>query len=174
MIQDYFGDGKKRGVDIDYSFEQEKLLGTGWAVKLAESKLEDEFIVINGDSYLDFDYHHLLDVMHGNPALKACFTAFDNSQTHSNVKNNLIVEGWMVKKYEKGTENPELNYVDAWVIAMKKNLLAQLPQWREGSLEADILLPAIQQWVVWAYVNNVLFYDIGTFDRLDIFKTFQQ
>ena len=54
-IEAYFGDGNRLGIVIKYSYEKE-LLGTAGALKLAENILEEEFLVLYGDSYLDIDY----------------------------------------------------------------------------------------------------------------------
>src|SRR5258708_14799005 len=51
MIQRDFGD-EAFGVKLDYSFDGEKLLGTGGAIKRALPKLGEEFFVLYGDSYL--------------------------------------------------------------------------------------------------------------------------
>ena len=61
QIQEYFGDGSKWGVHISYSYER-KPLGTGGAIKLAEWLIkEDNFLVMNGDSFLDVDLNRLID-----------------------------------------------------------------------------------------------------------------
>jgi D-glycero-alpha-D-manno-heptose 1-phosphate guanylyltransferase len=61
QIKRYFDDGHKWGVHISYSYEKE-LLGTGGAVKLAEKMVQGEnFLVMNGDSFLDIDLHKLID-----------------------------------------------------------------------------------------------------------------
>ncbi len=53
-IMDYFGDGKDFGVEIDYVF-QKHLLGTGDAVKQAENKTDDRFLVLSGDNVIQAD-----------------------------------------------------------------------------------------------------------------------
>jgi D-glycero-alpha-D-manno-heptose 1-phosphate guanylyltransferase len=61
QIRSYFGDGDKWGVHISYSYE-EQLLGTGGAIKLAEKMVQEEnFLVMNGDSFLDVDMHKLIN-----------------------------------------------------------------------------------------------------------------
>ncbi len=56
MIVEQYGDGSKWGMQIDYSFDGPKLLGTGGALIRALPKLGDAFYVLYGDSYLPIDY----------------------------------------------------------------------------------------------------------------------
>ena len=48
VIRQYFGDGKKFGLKIEY-VEQKAVLGTGNAVSLAELYVKDDFLLIYGD-----------------------------------------------------------------------------------------------------------------------------
>ena len=58
VIRDHFGDGSKFGVNIEYSVE-ERFLGTGGALKLAERYLDSSFFIMNGDTYLPINYAQL-------------------------------------------------------------------------------------------------------------------
>src|SRR4029077_9597920 len=58
QIREYFGDGAKFGCKISYSFEPAPL-GTGGALKNAEAQLQDDFVLVNGDTYLGIDYRAL-------------------------------------------------------------------------------------------------------------------
>ncbi len=59
-IRKYFQNGRQWGVRIRYS-EEEAPLGTGGAIKLAEDLIKtDDFLVLNGDSYLDIDLNELI------------------------------------------------------------------------------------------------------------------
>jgi len=63
-IRNYFGDGSRLGVKITYSVEEGELLGTGGAIKNAESYLKDsgeEFIVLNGNTYAQIDFSKLIE-----------------------------------------------------------------------------------------------------------------
>ncbi len=55
-IEKHFGDGSRFGVRLSYSWEREMLLGTGGALRNAAPQLEDEFLVLYGDSFLMLDY----------------------------------------------------------------------------------------------------------------------
>jgi dTDP-glucose pyrophosphorylase len=72
MIEEYFGDGTRWGVHIDYLREQEPL-GTAGALSLIDVRPEAPFIVTNGDVLTDIRYGELLDfhVSHGATASMA-------------------------------------------------------------------------------------------------------
>jgi len=59
-IMEYFGSGSRLGVSITYSIE-DKPLGTAGAIKNAEEHLQDEFYVLNGDTYLEINLLDLLE-----------------------------------------------------------------------------------------------------------------
>jgi mannose-1-phosphate guanylyltransferase/phosphomannomutase len=60
QIKDYFGDGKKWGVKIHYSVE-DQLWGDAGSVKKCESFFdEDTFVVVGGDDLADIDLTRLL------------------------------------------------------------------------------------------------------------------
>jgi NDP-sugar pyrophosphorylase family protein len=49
-IEDYFGDGKRLGMRVEYSYEDpENRLGTAGPIKAAQDKVDGTFIVMNGD-----------------------------------------------------------------------------------------------------------------------------
>jgi len=61
-ILEYFGDGNRLGVKIEYSIEEEPL-GTGGAIKNAKEYLENisSFLVLNGDILTDLRILPLID-----------------------------------------------------------------------------------------------------------------
>jgi len=59
IIQAYFGDGKKFGVNIRYFAETEPL-GTAGCLSLIDG-LEEEFIVMNGDILTDLKFENLIE-----------------------------------------------------------------------------------------------------------------
>lgn len=68
-IIDYLGDGKRFGVTVTYSKEEE-ILGTGGGIKRVKEFLKDEvFVVINSDFLIDFDLKEAIDFHQQNKAL---------------------------------------------------------------------------------------------------------
>ncbi len=56
MIEDVVRDGRPWGLDVQYSFDGEPLLGTAGALKKALPLLGERFITLYGDSYLTCDF----------------------------------------------------------------------------------------------------------------------
>jgi len=60
MIEDYFGDGSKWGVNIKY-LREDKRLGTAGSVKLLPKRPSMPFIVMNGDLLTKVNFKRLLE-----------------------------------------------------------------------------------------------------------------
>ncbi|MDB9754296.1 nucleotidyltransferase family protein [Amylibacter sp.] len=60
MIEDYFGNGERLGVEIGY-LREDAPLGTGGAISLLTPRPDKSFIVTNGDVITDIRYGELLD-----------------------------------------------------------------------------------------------------------------
>jgi mannose-1-phosphate guanylyltransferase/phosphomannomutase len=60
VIKDYFGDGSRYGVNMQY-FEETIPLGTAGSVKNAEDFLNETFLVISGDGITDYNLTQALD-----------------------------------------------------------------------------------------------------------------
>lgn len=60
MIEEYFGDGSRMGISIDYLHE-ERPLGTAGALSLLSSIPDTAFVVSNGDVLTDIRYGELLE-----------------------------------------------------------------------------------------------------------------
>lgn len=72
MIENYFGNGKRWGIEISY-LKEPLPLGTAGAIRLLAPQPAEPFLVTNGDVLADFQYGELLDfhVRHGAEATMA-------------------------------------------------------------------------------------------------------
>ena len=59
QVRDALGDGSKQGIRVTYSYEDHPL-GTGGALKLIQDRLDDVFIAINGDNFMDIDFRAMV------------------------------------------------------------------------------------------------------------------
>ncbi len=168
QIKDYFKDGKKFGVDIRYSVEKE-LMGTGGALKLSERYLEDDFLLLYGDSYLDIDLRKLME-LHKEINKKCTMVVYDN-KSKTFVRNNVEIDnkGYVVN-YNKKTQDEKMDYVDAGVLTFKKSILNFIPQNKKVSLEEDVFPKLIKMKELYSFKSKNRFYDIGTMQRLKVFE----
>src|SRR3954452_19673023 len=78
QVRDHCGDGSRYGLRLRYSFDGEKLMGTGGALARAAPILGespgDALWVMYGDSYMDIDYRAVLDAFARNPDAEGLMT----------------------------------------------------------------------------------------------------
>ncbi|MDQ7047921.1 MAG: nucleotidyltransferase family protein [Sulfurovum sp.] len=67
MIEEYFGDGSKFGVNIEY-VNEDKRMGTAGALSLMKEKLTEPFFVMNGDLLTNLNFEYMLEYHHSNNA----------------------------------------------------------------------------------------------------------
>ncbi len=100
LIEAYFGDGRRWGVEIKY-VREDKPLGTAGALKLIK-QLADDFIVINGDTLTDINFKKLI-ASHKSKKARATIV----------VKERVVKTDFGVIEYDKKgvflnyTEKPE-------------------------------------------------------------------
>ncbi len=103
IIQDYFGDGSKFGVTIEYILE-DKRMGTAGALSLLTQTLHDPFFVMNGDLLTNVNFEHLLEFHESNHAMASmCVREYDFQVPYGVVKiqdgNILSIEEKPVHKF---------------------------------------------------------------------------
>ena len=60
VISDYFGDGSMWGVNINY-FYDDSPLGTAGALKKIESFIDEDFLLLYGDTIMDIDIDYMIE-----------------------------------------------------------------------------------------------------------------
>src|SRR5208282_505251 len=108
MIQREFGN-EAFGVKLDYSFDGEKLLGTGGAIKRALPKLGEEFFVLYGDSYLPVEYAPVAEFFQRSGKL-GLMTVYRNEGKFDT--SNVVFADGEIKIYDKKVRSPEMKHID--------------------------------------------------------------
>lgn len=166
-IMDYFGEGKRWGLSIRYSRESTPM-GTAGAIKEAEALLEERFLVLNGDTFLPIDYRALVHHFREKD-YDSLIVAYDNREKVA--PNNLsLAENGHLSRYDKKS-CVGMTHVDAGVYAFKKKVLERIPVGRPFSLEVELLPDLIRNGLLSAYPVSARYYDIGTPERLERFRT---
>jgi len=108
-IVEQYGDGSKWGVQIEYSFDGEKLLGTGGALIRALPKLGETFYVLYGDSYLPIDYR-AVGRSFLNSGKLGLMTVFANHEAYD--ASNVWFENDRLHLYSKKEKVPQMCHID--------------------------------------------------------------
>lgn len=164
QVEAHFGDGSSMGLQLTYVYESQPM-GTGGAVKHAGAQLDDEFILLNGDSFLRAPLNEMEGSFHDVDAL---VSTYDN---HSPVPviPNIKSEAGRVTGYEKDAE-PAKGYaeIDSGIYILKRSLIER--EDRDTFMLADLWPALISARKLAAFAVRERFYDIGTIERLKEFE----
>jgi D-glycero-alpha-D-manno-heptose 1-phosphate guanylyltransferase len=159
QIENEFGDGRAWGIAIEYSREEQPL-GTAGAVKRAQHYLRDvpEFVVMNGDSFLEVGFRNLMDFhrIHSAMATMAVLRVEDTSRYGTvHIDPSGRVRGFSEKT---GGETPGL--VNGGVYIFNHAVFQYIPE-TPASLERDVF-PQLLDRGLYAQEQHGMFIDIGT------------
>ena len=159
QIESELGDGRDWGVAIEYSREL-RPLGTGGALKLAEPLLKDssDFLVMNGDSFLEADLRQLIEFHRQHRGLTTMAgVQVENASRYGTLR--VDPEGRVVGFLEKtGGDGPGL--INAGVYVFQRNIFDCIPE-GPASLERDVF-PRILDRGMYVLRQRGMFIDIGT------------
>lgn len=100
QIIEYFGNGQKFGVNIEY-FIEEKSLGNAGALFKMRDKLKDPFLLLNADAVFDIDFNRFVKYHRKKNALATLFTHPNSHPYDSGVliaDQDGRVEDWLTKE----------------------------------------------------------------------------
>ena len=155
-IRDYFGESY-RGLALRYSVEREPL-GTGGAMRLAcEQADAPDVFVLNGDTYLELDFHAMMDahVRAGSHLSMAICHVSDVTRYGALEIDDDIVQRFL----EKGRSGP--GWINAGTYVLGSDLRARLRPQGAFSFENDLLAPQVASIRPLAFRSSGLFIDIG-------------
>jgi N-acetyl-alpha-D-muramate 1-phosphate uridylyltransferase len=167
LIKRAFGSGKKYGVDLAYSVEKGKLLGTAGALKKAQRLLNSHFMVIYGDSYLPIDFQKV-ETAYRRSSKPALMTVFKNRDRLD--KSNVRLRGDMVARYKKNSKE-KMDYIDYGLTVLDRKLIEALPKNRVIQLE-EVFEDLAASGRLAAFKVKEPFYEIGSPSGLKRFKNY--
>ena len=167
VIVDYFGDGKKIGVNIIHIVEKSPL-GTAGAVKQLESRLDERFMVFYGDVFLDIDLKSFMDFDMKTNSI-ADIIVHPNDHPHDSDLVDSNDENIVTAFYSKPHDENQYyrNLVNAAVYILSPDIFEYIPQDKPSDFGKDIFPLVLQSdKVIRAYKTAEYIKDIGTIERL--------
>ncbi len=165
-IREALGTGDRFGLRLDYVSDGPVLLGTGGAIAHALSALGDEFGVIYGDSWLDFDYRAAIARFHadGRPAL---MTVYRNNGMWDT--SNVEFADGEIQAYSKSNLTSRMTHIDYGFGMFRREVFSGLPLDSPTDLAAIYERLATQRQLA-AYESAVRFYEVGSHAGLAEFE----
>ena len=125
MIESLIGDGKALDLNIQYSLDGDKLLGTGGAIKKALPLLSKDFFVLYGDSYLPINYKDVEDT-YVSSKKNALITVIKNNNQWD--KSNVEFASGTLIEYKKHHPNKRMQYIDYGLSILNQSIFDTYPE----------------------------------------------
>jgi len=161
-IKNYFGDGRKFGLKIEYICENTPM-GTGGAIKNTGHLFNDTFLVLNADIVCNLDYRELVKFHRTKAAgITIAVTRVDNPSAYG------VIEYDESDYAVSFTEKPEAhqiksNFINAGVYVFEPAVLMEIAVGRPVSVEREIFPELLRKgYKVAVYKGCKYWMDIGT------------
>ncbi len=155
-------DGVTWGLSVKYSFDGDRLLGTGGALKKALPKLGEAFFVLYGDSYLCCSFDEVENAFRA-AAKPALMTVLENHGRWD--RSNVLFKDNRLSYYDKRHPAPEMRHIDYGLSVLSANAFASY-----GGEEAfdfsDLLAALSLRGELAGYEVKNRFYEIGSLEGL--------
>lgn len=167
-ISNYFGDGSRWGVYIDY-FHEHQPLGTAGALGSLREKLTEDFFVFYGDTIVDIDMLAMLDY-HQRKHSDATLFTHPNDHPYDSDLVDLDSDG-SIKRFLLKPHPDNLvckNMVNASLFILSPKVLQLITPGVKSHIEKDILPRCLEKGLrLFGYVSFEYIKDMGTPDRYD-------
>jgi mannose-1-phosphate guanylyltransferase / phosphomannomutase len=168
VIEAYFGDGNKFGVNISY-FREEKPLGTTGGIKEIENKLTDDFLVLYGDVMVDMDLDKLIN-FHKEKNGISTLVIHPNDHPFDSDLVEIDRDQKIVKFHSKPhDENKHFrNLVNAALYVFSPSILNYIEKDVKADFGKNIFPELIEKENLYGYNTAEYLKDMGTLDRLEM------
>ena len=166
-IIEYFGNGERLGVHIDY-FVEDKPLGNAGALFRLKDKLTDDFLLLNADSVFNIDFNRFVAFHKAHNALATLFTHPNDHPYDSGLiiaDGNKSVQKWLAKEDERPKYYK--NMVNAGLHIISPKLLENDIDLPKIDLDRHLLKPLAGAGKMFCYDSPEYVKDMGTPERYE-------
>jgi len=98
-------------LNISFSYDGEKLLGTGGTIRKIINQLPDYFFITYGDSYLDINFHDIQEIFESKKQrFASLMTVYKNKDLFDT--SNVIFENGSLELYSKINKDSRMAFID--------------------------------------------------------------
>lgn len=180
MIIDYFGNGEKLGVNIEYFIERQPLGNAGALFKLRD-RLDKTFLLLNADTVFDIDFNRFVNAHKSNGGFATIFTHPSSHMYDSSViisRTDGSVKEWLAKeekkpKWYQNRVNAGLHVIDPFAIDIAEININRNGTKADGNilkvdLDRQVLRPLCATGKVFCYDSPEYVKDMGTPERYEL------
>ncbi|HEY3455019.1 MAG TPA: nucleotidyltransferase family protein [Bryobacteraceae bacterium] len=160
-IRDFASDRFGR-IEISYSFDGPKLLGTAGAIVRAFPYLGPSFFVLYGDSYLPCNYRKVAADF-GQSGKNGLMTVYRNEGKYDS--SNVEFRGGRILRYDKKNKTPRMRYIDYGLGVFDKSAFSSLSADEPTDL-ASVYGRLLERNDLAASEVNERFYEIGSLEGI--------
>jgi NDP-sugar pyrophosphorylase family protein len=162
QIEEVIEDGKRFGFKVDYSYDGDRLLGTGGALRKALPMLGDAFFVFYGDSYLPIRFADVEEnfITQNQPAL---MTVLENGDRWD--RSNVLFSDGKLVEYNKHSPSENMAYIDYGLGVLSADVLLAYPENEPFDL-AEVYHRLSLDGQLAGYEVFERFYEIGSLEGL--------
>lgn len=167
VIQDYFGDGSKWGIEIRYSVSLPDDL-TVKRIQLARDQIDDCFMLLYCDNYWPLQMDPMWERFEASGA-PAMVTVYGNKDGYS--RDSVLVDDGWVTVYDRSRTAPLLRGVEISYAILTRPVLDMLPD--EDALFEEAVYPRLTaERRLAAWVSDHRYYSVGSLERLPLTNEF--
>lgn len=161
-IKEVVGSGARFDLEVAYSYDGDKLLGTGGALKRALPLLGDEFFVLYGDTFLTCRFASVEGAFRkaGKPAM---MTVFENKGRWD--ASNVIFRDGQIVTYDKKNRLSDMSHIDYGLGILTASVLKRYPEDEPIDL-AEVYMELLKREELAGFEVKDRFYEIGSFGGL--------
>jgi mannose-1-phosphate guanylyltransferase len=162
-VRNVLGDGSSLGIKLRY-VEEQRPLGTGGALKYAESLLDERFLMLNGDVLTDLDLTAQM-AQHESTGARCTLALIgvEDPSAYGLVRRN---DDGSVKEFleKPSPDQIDTNLVSAGAYVLERSVLELIPPEGNFSIERDVF-PQLVGDGLYGYAGEGYWLDIGTPQR---------
>ena len=155
-IEDYFGDGEKFGVKIEYAISK-KQLATAGQLKTAEKFIDDDFVCMYGDSIFNFSLRSMIK----QHSIKKPFVTMSLNEYKTNLPYG-VIETSKKGRVINWNEKPEIKAnVNIGCYVMNPKVFNLIPKNKSYGMDDVIKKAMKKKEIVNSFITKKGFTDIG-------------
>ena len=169
QVADYFGDGSRLGLAIDYAVSP---VGdeTGTRLRRVRDRLDESFVLLYCDNYWPMPFARMWERFQA-AGTQALVTVYRNRDRYT--RSNLRVDSdGLLAVYDKSRTAPDLAGVDIGFFILRRAVIDLIPQDGNPSFEKTIYPLLVEHRQLAAFETEHRYYSVGSHERLPLTEAF--